>query len=137
MTSITHISSVVLCMLLLYLKQWFVTNLCNRNKRDLFLIFCHNKIYGMIWFHQWALKKRVQQNPDLRFVWGTSFLHLPLGKILQEDSVKIKQKITAVVKKHYICSKLKLISLFFNSHYIDIFYIYFMGHERKSKITAE
>jgi len=51
---------------------------------------------------------------------------------LQGDGIKIKQKITTVVKKHYICSKLKLISLFFSSHYIDIFYIYFMGHEKKN-----
>jgi hypothetical protein len=77
-------------------------------------------------------KKKVQQNPDFRFVWGTSFFYtFHWEKILQEDSVKIKQKITTVVKKHYICSKLKLISMFFNSHYTDIFYIYFMGHERK------
>jgi len=50
---------------------------------------------------------------------------------LQEDGLEIKQKITTVVKKLCICSKLKLISLFFNSNYIDILYNYFMGHKKK------
>jgi hypothetical protein len=47
MTSITHASSVVTCVLLLCSKRWFVTNLHNKNKRDLFLILFHNRKCGM------------------------------------------------------------------------------------------
>jgi hypothetical protein len=57
MTSTTHISSVVTCVLLLCSKEWFVTNLPNRNKRELFLILCHNKKCGMDLISTVSIKK--------------------------------------------------------------------------------
>jgi hypothetical protein len=56
------------------------------------------------WTDKDEVKKKVQENPHLRFVWGTSILYLKSRKILKCGVSESNRKLLLQLQKHIYCN---------------------------------